>query len=190
MQQNILAPGIAYYDNVIENSKEIIDFIIENTSFKESKTFNNVEKIAESGGDYRKSLSTRFPTDNDIYGNMWNKIMNYISDYTEYWQCEIGGIYPIGCLKYLKGDGYYKSHIDDYKFSPRSLSFVLYLNDIEDGGETFFDHFNIKVKPVSGRLLIFPANFPYKHQALPTISDDKYVVIGFFAYPKAINKQA
>ena len=41
----------------------------------------------------------------------------------------------------------------------RALVYSIYLNDVEDGGETEFLHFSQRVKPKKGRLVIWPAAF-------------------------------
>ena len=61
----------------------------------------------------------------------------------------------------------------------RMLSCIWYLNTIEEGGETEFA-FEYKLKPVTGKLIMFPAtwNFPYKH--LKPIRQSKYIITSFF----------
>jgi hypothetical protein len=36
------------------------------------------------------------------------------------------------------------------------------------------------VKPKAGRLLMFPANYAYEHEALPPKSGEKFVVVTWF----------
>ena len=61
----------------------------------------------------------------------------------------------------------------------RMLSCIWYLNTIEEGGETEFA-FEYKIKPLTGKLIMFPAtwNFPYKH--LKPIRQSKYIITSFF----------
>ena len=63
----------------------------------------------------------------------------------------------------------------------RYLVFILYLNDVEEGGETSFlfkeegeDDF-FKVKPKAGTLVMHPASWPYIHKGHMPISNDKYI---------------
>tara|TARA_S200002703_G_scaffold156453_1_gene162145 strand:- start:1601 stop:2209 length:609 start_codon:yes stop_codon:yes gene_type:complete len=58
----------------------------------------------------------------------------------------------------------------------RALVFSIYLNDVEDGGETEFLHFSQRVKPKKGRLVIWPAHFPYVHRGNPPLSGEKYML--------------
>ena len=53
-----------------------------------------------------------------------------------------------------------------------------YLNDVEIGGET--DFINFKIKPTTGKLVIFPSTWTYPHCANIPISNDKYIITGWF----------
>ncbi len=63
----------------------------------------------------------------------------------------------------------------------RSLTYLWYLNDIEDGGETEF--FNgIRIQPRAGRLLLFPALWNYMHRGRPLGTKspvNKYISTGW-----------
>lgn len=90
--------------------------------------------------------------------------------------------------KYKKNNGYYYFRADDKietlmkdnkisKFSLRTLTFIFYLNDIDEGGETLFTSF--KIKPKKGRLLFFPATWDYIYADNIPKSDDKYIITGW-----------
>ena len=65
------------------------------------------------------------------------------------------------CLKIQKTlptEGYHIWHVEHGKGfdnEPRALVFSVYLNDVEEGGETEFLHFSKRVKPKTGRITIF-----------------------------------
>jgi hypothetical protein len=83
--------------------------------------------------------------------------------------------------KYIKGDGFYNWHHDfliNNNDSCRIVTFLFYLNDVEEGGDTFF--YNGKVKPEAGKLILFPATWTYNHKGNMPISNDKYIVTGWF----------
>jgi hypothetical protein len=63
-------------------------------------------------------------------------------------------------------DGFYKWHIDTGPNVNRNLSCVLYLNTLreEDGGCTEFIN-EKKVRPKTGKLLIFPSDWKYMHRS-------------------------
>ena len=65
-------------------------------------------------------------------------------------------------LQYREGE-YYKHHHDSSSgnenkvIGHRILTFFLYLNDVEEGGETHFTNLGISVTPKKGRALIWPS---------------------------------
>jgi hypothetical protein len=85
--------------------------------------------------------------------------------------------------KYIKYDGFYKWHSDERinnEKSARTITFLWYLNDVEEGGETYF--YNGKVKPEAGKLILFPATWTYNHKGNMPKSDDKYIITGWISY--------
>ena len=81
--------------------------------------------------------------------------------------------------KTLPTEGYHVWHIEHgkgYDNEPRAFVFSVYLNDIEEGGETEFLHFSKRVQPKTGRIVIWPAAFPYLHRGNPPLSGEKYIL--------------
>ena len=81
--------------------------------------------------------------------------------------------------KYVKNTGKYIYHHDGriHENRARKITFLWYLNDITDGGETEFQDF--KVRPEAGKLILFPALWTYPHRGNVPISDDKYIMTGW-----------
>lgn len=71
--------------------------------------------------------------------------------------------------------------------SNRHLVFMTYLNDITDGGETEFYYQKIKVKPEKGLTLIWPSDWPFTHRGIPSPTQDKYIVTGWFSFLETFN---
>ena len=81
--------------------------------------------------------------------------------------------------KTLPTEGYHIWHVEHgrgYENEPRAFVFSIYLNDVEEGGETEFLHFSKRVKPKAGRIVIWPAAFPYLHRGNPPLSGEKYIL--------------
>ena len=81
--------------------------------------------------------------------------------------------------KTLPTEGYHVWHLEHGKGfmnEPRAFVFTVYLNDVEEGGETEFLHFSKRVKPQTGRIVIWPAAFPYVHRGNPPLSGKKYIL--------------
>lgn len=82
---------------------------------------------------------------------------------------------------YPKNQGHFSWHADSVGKAARDrvVAMVLYLNDVEHGGETGFFHQNLKVAPRAGQLMLFPTGWNYMHCGHIPISDDKYIISTF-----------
>jgi hypothetical protein len=79
--------------------------------------------------------------------------------------------------KYDKNKGEYIYHNDFHMISIkyRVITFLWYLNDIHEGGETeFWDSY--KIKPTAGKIVLFPSSWTYPHRGKMPISDNKYII--------------
>ena len=73
---------------------------------------------------------------------------------------------------------YYHWHIDggSHEFAARQLVAIWYLNDLqEQGGETEFQHQNVRVTPQAGKLLLFPPFWTHLHRGTTLLSGQKYI---------------
>ena len=68
------------------------------------------------------------------------------------------------------------------KTSHRILAWMMYLNNIEDGGGTYFSHQNFTTKPVAGNLYIWPAGWTHMHQGVNAPKEIKYILTGWVGY--------
>jgi hypothetical protein len=64
----------------------------------------------------------------------------------------------------------------------RYLTFMTYLNDVNDGGETEFYYQNLKVKPQKGLTLIWPVDWTHTHRGIPSPSEEKIIVTGWYSF--------
>ena len=65
---------------------------------------------------------------------------------------------------------------------------ILYLNDNFEGGETYFEYFDLKVKPEIGKTLIWPAEWTHAHKGEVLRSGVKYIVTGWMHFPFNFNE--
>jgi Rps23 Pro-64 3,4-dihydroxylase Tpa1-like proline 4-hydroxylase len=86
----------------------------------------------------------------------------------------------IQLLTYPKGN-FYKTHIDHFRSSPRTLSIVFLVNDNYEGGELCFELFNetIKIPKKQNSLIIWPSNFQYPHKVLPVSKGERYSIVSW-----------
>lgn len=70
------------------------------------------------------------------------------------------------------------SHHDFINQRSRIITFLWYLNDVYEGGETVFSG-KYAVKPTTGKLVLFPATWSFPHCGKVPISNDKYILTGW-----------
>jgi len=80
--------------------------------------------------------------------------------------------------------GYHTWHYESSgaQFCRRVLAYIMYLNDVEEGGETEFLYYSKRVKPKKGTLVLFPAAFTHTHRGNPPLSNTKYIATGWVEY--------
>ena len=85
--------------------------------------------------------------------------------------------------RYTQNEGKYTYHndfhIDLEKKSYRVLTYLFYLNDVDEGGETEFYGGDIKITPKQGKMILFPSSWTYPHCGKMPISSNKYIITGW-----------
>ena len=106
-------------------------------------------------------------------------------------------VYRLGSVnmqRYTKGEGgyfYYHSEVyphprDEHNDAlHRTLLWMFYLNDVEEGGETDFYFQETSVKPKQGTLVIAPAGFTHTHRGNMPVSDDKYIFTSWLLFQRS-----
>jgi hypothetical protein len=105
----------------------------------------------------------------------------YSEKYSALKTCDVHNIYGVRLQKTVPTGGYHIWHHENATrpTSHRILVFTLYLNDLENGGETEFLYLKRRIKPKTGRLVIWPAGFTHVHRGNPPLSNDKYILTGW-----------
>jgi len=84
--------------------------------------------------------------------------------------------------RYTKQKGRYTYHNDfhsDFENKKyRVITYLWYLNTVEEGGETEFWG-TYTIKPETGKLLLFPASWTFPHRGKMPLSHDKYIITGW-----------
>jgi hypothetical protein len=122
-------------------------------------------------------------SEQDIHAGLVKCVNHYVNQYPGLsQQC-----FPLQDMgyqfqKYDVGYGKYDEHIDGGPFGrsfDRMLAVIVYLNDVDEGGETTFTRQELSVKPVAGRVLIFPCHWLYPHRGEISFDKDKYIITTF-----------
>ena len=82
------------------------------------------------------------------------------------------------------GRGNFLDHVDvgSLDSAMRFLVLFVYLNDVEEGGETEFPELDLTVTPKCGTMLLFPSTWTYLHRGNTPISNDKYLLGSYLHY--------
>jgi len=181
---------IAEYDNALDAQlcDDLIIFFNKSKNKKEGVTLNGLNKNTKHTTDLHFSYEQ-----NDEFIQYADKVLfektnKYIQMYLyEMSVLDCGETYRDHGYQiqfYKKNEGFYAyhddKHIDLANREYRILTYLYYLNDVEEGGETEFYNGKIKIKPKKGKLLLFPASWLFPHCGMIPISNDKYILTGWF----------
>jgi hypothetical protein len=105
---------------------------------------------------------------------------------------EIGPGWPLNPLpeqirmkRYLPdGRDSFPTHVDvlDDQSAKRFITAILYLNEVQ-GGETTFPTLGVTLKPMPGRMSIFPPLWLFPHAGMPPRNTAKYILHTYLWYP-------
>jgi len=86
--------------------------------------------------------------------------------------------------KYKPKEGYFKKHFEKTGGPTvnRHLTFMTYLNDVRDSGETEFYYQKLKIKPETGLTLIWGTDWTFTHRGIPSKTETKYIATGWYSY--------
>ena len=87
--------------------------------------------------------------------------------------------------KTRQGEGYHNWHFEggSSRYDRTSiLAFMIYLNDVEEGGETEFLYQGVRVPPNQGRFICWPGGFTHIHRGNPPLTNTKYAITGWINY--------
>ena len=93
--------------------------------------------------------------------------------------------------KYSRGDHFASLHSERTTLNSlhRLFAWMTYLNDVDDGGQTNFAHYGIKIKPEIGKTVIWPAEWTHAHTGEILKSGTKYIVTGWIQFPVPDSKR-
>ena len=121
----------------------------------------------------------------DIAGLVWRELVTYASAVSSIVR-QLPDLHISG-MKMQKtpiGGGYHEWHFEqgDGYSSSRALAWMIYLNAVENGGNTEFLYQQVQEKPEAGKFVIWPAGYTHPHRGNPPYSNTKYIVTGWLNY--------
>lgn len=186
---------IGIFDNVLikEECIPIIDYF---ESLKKLDLIYTRQDLKD-GLAHQKQDETAFPLQHDIIttslknpalklfiDRFWKCYSGYVEKFSILNDCGMHGINSIRIQKTKIGQGYHSWHFEssDFAVSTRIIAYNLYLNDVDEGGETEFLYLHKRIQARTGRLVIWPAAFTHAHRGNPPLSNDKYIITGWLEF--------
>jgi len=135
-----------------KQNRDILQFA--STRFSPSVVGGGLKNVVDD--EVRRSQTAWMPKENPIIKDLIQGICNKHN--LKFENCE-----EMQIVKYEK-DNYYKEHHDSFPFyepdflsqgGHRVLTTLIYLNEEFEGGETWFPHLNLKVKPKRNTAVVF-----------------------------------
>jgi len=175
---------ISVYDNSFtsdeceEYIKLVEHYISNGVITKEDRAYHNTDHFCIN---FNNDISYNILSGDNLSMEFLPKIKDYVGEYLKKFSVlsqEKLLIYDTKAKKIPIGGGFHNWHFENtgLQVSARKLVIQLYLNTIEEGGETEFLYINKRIKAEQGRLIIFPAAFTHTHRGNPPIGQDKYII--------------
>ena len=194
MQQDI-KDFVGIYSNAFSNefcdaTTQHYEFCVEAGIAMNRKESENASKLLKSdtqifwSGESEISLKTTRELHREFNKIFWECYSLYAEEYDALKNAEEHKIFSIKTQKTKVGQGYHIWHFESSNraYANRILTFILYLNDVEEGGETELIYQSRRIKPQKGTLVIFPASFTHTHRGNPPLSNDKYIITGWVEF--------
>ena len=132
---------------------------------------------------------------NQIFKEYFNELFLCQKDYMEQWPFlkTISLKYEIGSFnlqRYEPGQHFKRIHTERTGIGTlhRIFAFMTYLNDVKEGGSTYFNNYDLEIKPKQGLTLIWPAEWTHSHRGNILISGEKYIITGWLNFPSTSNE--
>ena len=175
---------ISVHENILSSDEcehyiKLVEHYISNGLItKEEKALHNTDHFPIN---FNNDVNYNILSGDNLSMEFLPKIKDSVDDYLKKFSVlgqEKLLIYDTKAKKIPIGGGFHNWHYENtgLQVSARKLVIQLYLNTIEEGGETEFLYMNKRIKAEQGRLIIFPAAFTHTHRGNPPIGKDKYIV--------------
>ena len=118
---------------------------------------------------------------------VWNCYEKYVEKYGILKDLSLHKIAPgVRIQKYKPSQGYHLWHSDNDRMltGHRVVVVILYLNTVEEGGETEFLYQQKRISPIQGTLSFHPACWTHTHRGNPPLKGNKYILTTWLEFVK------
>ena len=123
--------------------------------------------------------------DDNIFSRYFSSLSVCLRDYGNQWPFlkQTFNSFDVGCFnvgKYKEGQHFGRVHTErGFNSMEREFAFMTYLSDDMKGGETYFVHYDLAIKPQKGLTLIWPAMWTHAHKGNTVTEGEKYIITGW-----------
>ena len=169
---------------------DIINYFELNLSRQsKGKTGNRVNSNIKDSMDITINPNEIILPGNEVFKIYFEKLFEFYKDYVNEWPFlkELAQRLEIGSFnlqRYNPGQHFKKVHAERLTIdtSYRVFAFMTYLNDIQQGGSTYFNHYDIEIQPEKGLTLIWPAEWTHAHRGNVLKKGSKYIITGWINF--------
>ena len=169
---------IGVYDGAVEPGlcKWLIDFI-DTTAHLELKSRDMV-----GVKDKQICLDAFAPREADI---LMQSVNDNLLNYTNEYPFLKGSDYVSGNVILQKtepSEGYHTFHAENHAWraKDRTMAWMVFLNNVNEGGETEFLYQKTRLSPKKGTIVIWPGGFTHLHRGNPPLNSTKYIATGWY----------
>lgn len=139
----------------------------------------------------------------DLQDDIWGKLLlsavhtieKGIEDYIIRFQKGLTQVHPFNIShtfnmqRYNPSQAFHGYHCERGSLNTldRILVWMIYLNNVIDGGETEFYYQHHFERPEEGKLVIWPSDWTYLHRGIPSPTQTKYILTGWFTHYNSEN---
>ena len=170
--------------NFSEEDMHLCDDLIE--YHKNNIEYKNLGKSIGANEMKKSTDVTVFPASQNPSIMMYRKLLfGYMREYNTAYDnplAELTIADGFNIQHYKPGEGYLNWHSERsvHLTHQRALTFMTYLNDVEDGGGTEFKYQGLRHNAKKGKTLIWPSDFTHTHRGQKSETQEKYITTGWF----------
>lgn len=190
LEKEVIGTGIVAYKNALPKEWELINRLEASLTKDDSPFKWQGAKVGyfESNLDHRNCQDFKYTDDSlgdvneysqDLYAihtQVKDSLRACLDDYGRDYQIRVDWIGAFNMVKYGPGEKF-NAHSDDGEPYRCTISAVGYINDDYEGGELYFNYFDLTYKPRAGDFVIFPSSYIYSHASIPVTQGIKYATV-------------
>ena len=165
---------------------DLIAYFKKNTEYKQEGTVYK-EEAGVIDKNIKESIDVRFFNGShdlsiqEMYKQITKNVYDYVKEFKL--ECNLITENPGLIQWYPIGGGFKTWHFErcNYETRKRQIVYMLYLNDVEDGGtEWYFQKMSLPAR--KGTLVLWPSDFTHVHKGIVSNTKEKFIATGWLEH--------